>query len=79
MASSGNNKKKLAFVLGIRPDIIRASYILKYLVKEPRIETIFIWSGQHYSDNLKGIFLRELEVPHRLLNSGVVAKLIPKF
>lgn len=56
------NKKKLAFVLGIRPDIIRASLILDYLRKSKDIEVIFIWSGQHYSDNLKGIFFRELDI-----------------
>lgn len=55
-------KKKLAFVLGIRPDIIRAVLIMKYLEKEPDIETIFIWSGQHYSDNLKGVFFREFKL-----------------
>lgn len=55
-------KKKLAFVLGIRPDIIRACLMLEYLRKDKRIKTTFIWSGQHYSDNLKGIFLRELKV-----------------
>lgn len=55
-------KKKLVFVLGIRPDIIRASLILEKLENTNKIETIFIWSGQHYSDNLKGIFFRELNV-----------------
>lgn len=55
-------KKKLAFVLGIRPDIIRASLILEKLEDNDQIETTFIWSGQHYSDNLKGIFFRELNV-----------------
>ncbi len=55
------SKRKITFVLGIRPDIIRASLILKYLKSYKEIETVFIWSGQHYSDNLKGIFLRELE------------------
>lgn len=52
-------KKKLAFVLGIRPDIIRAVLIMRYLEKAKDIDVIFIWSGQHYSDNLKGIFFRE--------------------
>lgn len=56
-------KKKLAFVLGIRPDIIRAALIMKYLEKAHDIQVIFIWSGQHYSDNLKGIFFRELRMP----------------
>jgi len=55
-------KKKLAFILGIRPDIIRAVLIMKYLEKAKDIEVIFIWSGQHYSDNLKGIFFREFKM-----------------
>lgn len=55
-------KKKLVFILGIRPDIIRAALIMEYLQKTKDIEVIFIWSGQHYSDNLKGIFFRELHI-----------------
>ena len=26
------------------------------------MEMVFIWSGQHYSDNLKSIFFRELDI-----------------
>ena len=55
-------KKKLAFILGIRPDVIRAALILRRLRQYNDIETVFIWSGQHYSDNLKDIFFRELGV-----------------
>jgi UDP-N-acetylglucosamine 2-epimerase len=55
-------KKKLAFVLGIRPDIVRAVLIMRYLEKADDIEVSFIWSGQHYSDNLKGIFFREFKM-----------------
>lgn len=55
-------KKILAFVLGIRPDIIRAVLIMKYLKMAKDIKVVFIWSGQHYSDNLKGIFFRELKM-----------------
>lgn len=63
-------KKKLAFVLGIRPDIIRAALILKYLKSYKDIETVFIWSGQHYSDNLKDIFFRELNAPRPDIELG---------
>lgn len=56
-------KKKIVFLLGIRPDIIRASLILKLLKQIQTVKTVFVWSGQHYSDNLKDIFFRELEVP----------------
>ena len=55
-------KKKLAIILGIRPDVIRASLILNAIREENEFEIYFIWSGQHYSDNLKDVFFRELNV-----------------
>lgn len=65
-------KKKLAIVLGIRPDVIRASLVLNQIRKRDDIEVTFIWSGQHYSDNLKDVFFRELNVapPEIELNAG---------
>lgn len=56
-------KKKIAFILGIRPDLIRAVLIMRYLKKAKDIETIIIWSGQNYSHNLKDIFFKEFNVP----------------
>jgi UDP-N-acetylglucosamine 2-epimerase (non-hydrolysing) len=53
---------KLAFILGIRPDVIRAALILEKLRNYADIDVVFIWSGQHYSDNLKSIFFRELNI-----------------
>jgi UDP-N-acetylglucosamine 2-epimerase len=56
-------RKKLAVVLGIRPDVIRASLMLRSLKKALGSDLVFIWSGQHYSDNMKDIFFRQLDVP----------------
>ena len=82
-------KKKLAFILGIRPDVIRACCVLNALRAHKEFETVFIWSGQHYSDNLKDIFFRELNVapPDIELNvggetdaevsAGVISRLYP--
>ena len=50
-------------VLGIRPDVIRASLMIKRLKKELGSNFIFIWSGQHYSDNMKDVFFQQLDVP----------------
>jgi UDP-N-acetylglucosamine 2-epimerase (non-hydrolysing) len=61
---------RLAFVLGIRPDVIRASLILEQLRRYPDIDVTFIWSGQHYSDNLKSIFFRELDVAPAEIDLG---------
>jgi UDP-N-acetylglucosamine 2-epimerase len=83
------SKKKLAVILGIRPDVIRACLILNTIRSDPRYDVRFIWSGQHYSDNLKDIFFRELGVkpPEIELNAGgdtdaeisaaVIARLYP--
>ena len=82
-------RKRLAVVLGIRPDVIRASLILRYLREDRSVDLRFIWSGQHYSDNLKDIFFRELDVPRAdvelgvhgatdaEISAGVIARLYP--
>ena len=82
-------KKKLAIIFGIRPDVIRASIILEKLRAQTKHEIVFIWSGQHYSDNLKDIFFRDLNVaPPEIelgatgetdaeLSASVIARLYP--
>ena len=55
-------KKKIVLVLGIRPDVIRAAKVINLLREVEKIDFTFIWSGQHYSDNLKDVFFRELNV-----------------
>lgn len=52
----------LLLVLGIRPDIIRASLIIRMLRERLGEDFLFAWSGQHYSDNLRDVFFRELDV-----------------
>jgi len=79
-------RPKLALVLGIRPDIIRASLLIKELARSPEIEFVFLWSGQHYSDNLKDVFFRDLDVPRPHVELGatgandaeLVASLLPR-
>ncbi|MDO8599647.1 MAG: UDP-N-acetylglucosamine 2-epimerase [bacterium] len=61
----------LAIVLGIRPDIIRASLVLNALRAQTKHRITFIWSGQHYSDNLKDVFFRELNVAPPDMELGV--------
>lgn len=55
-------KKRLAIILGIRPDVIRAALVLEKIRSQKKHDIIFIWSGQHYSDNLKDIFFRDLNI-----------------
>jgi UDP-N-acetylglucosamine 2-epimerase (non-hydrolysing) len=61
---------RLSLVLGIRPDVIRASLIIQELTRTLGEEFEFIWSGQHYSDNLKDVFFRQLDVPRPSMELG---------
>jgi UDP-N-acetylglucosamine 2-epimerase len=56
------HKPHLCIILGIRPDVIRASIFLNLIREDSRVKVTFIWSGQHYSNNLKDIFFKELGV-----------------
>lgn len=55
--------KDIALILGIRPDVIRASKVIKLLENSNEIDFDFIWSGQHYSSNMKDVFFNQLDVP----------------
>ena len=55
--------KDIGLILGIRPDVIRASKIIKLLSESSDIDFDFIWSGQHYSENMRDVFFNQLNVP----------------
>ena len=55
--------KDIGLILGIRPDVIRASKIIKLLNNSSEIDFDFIWSGQHYSENMKDVFFNQLNTP----------------
>ena len=55
--------RHVMLILGIRPDLIRASRVLQMLKAQTDVRFTFVWSGQHYSDNLKDVFFRELDLP----------------
>jgi len=54
---------KVAVVLGIRPDFIRTSIVLRLLKEHPDVEATFLHTGQHYDYNLSDVFFDELGVP----------------
>lgn len=55
-------------IFGIRPDFIRSSLILKKLRDHPKVNLQFVYTGQHYDENLKGVFFREMDIPEPQYN-----------
>ena len=58
-----NAKPSVAFVLGIRPDLVRAAPLFSKFKEFAEFDVTFVWSGQHYSANLKDSFISELGIP----------------
>ena len=68
------SQSALVMVLGIRPDVIRSSIIIRELRFRLGEKFKLIWSGQHYSDNLKDIFFRELGLKKPEIELGIVGE-----
>ncbi|HTZ11649.1 MAG TPA: UDP-N-acetylglucosamine 2-epimerase (non-hydrolyzing) [Candidatus Margulisiibacteriota bacterium] len=54
--------RKLCFIFGTRPEIIKLSPLIK-LCRKRRVSFFCIHSGQHYSYDLDKVFFKELELP----------------
>ncbi len=61
----------LSIILGTRPEIIKL-YPLISLLKKEKINFNIIHTGQHYSNNLNNIFLKQLRIPkNKIINLKV--------
>lgn len=58
-------------IIGIRPDFIRMSEIIKGLDSAEGLEHIFIHTGQHYSYTMERVFFEELALREPDANLGV--------
>jgi UDP-N-acetylglucosamine 2-epimerase (non-hydrolysing) len=64
-------KIKIMSLLGIRPDLIRMSKLIKILDSSEVIDHVFVHTGQHYSENLDKIFYEQLNLRQPDMNLGV--------
>ncbi len=54
--------KKIAIVVGTRPDIIKLASIIK-LCEEKKLNYFILHTGQHYSYNMDKVFFEQLKLP----------------
>lgn len=55
--------KKILVIVGNRPNLIKASKLIKALKKERRIKLVCAYTGQHFNKEMKNIFFRGLDIP----------------
>lgn len=60
--------KKIVYVVGTRPEIIRSAFIIKLLSKNTKINFKLLHTGQHYDSKLNDVFFEQLKVPNPDIN-----------
>lgn len=75
-----SNKKKIVYIVGTRPEIIRSAGIIVRLKKDPEVDFKLVHTGQHYDYDMSESFFKELNLPMPDLNLKVgvgSARLMP--
>ncbi|MDD5748227.1 MAG: UDP-N-acetylglucosamine 2-epimerase (non-hydrolyzing) [Actinomycetota bacterium] len=64
-------KKKIAYIIGTRPEIIRSAIIINNLKKDPDVEFSLVHTGQHYDYLMDNVFFDELRISEANVNLGI--------
>lgn len=64
---------KLLTIIGARPQIIKSSALSRVIRTKfaDQIEEVIVHTGQHYDENMSGVFFRELAIPEPSYNLQV--------
>ncbi len=63
--------RRIAVVLGTRPEIIKLAELIRILKKKKGVKVFTVFTGQHYDFNLCRVFMEELELPKIDINLGI--------
>lgn len=63
---------KIITVVGARPQFIKAA-LVSAVFKEKKIEEVIVHTGQHYDENMSGIFFEQMGIQHPKYNLEIKA------
>lgn len=65
-----SKKKKIAIILGTRPEIIKMCSVIRELVRQ-KSDFFIVHTNQHYANNLDSIFFNQLNIPAPKYNLNI--------
>ncbi|MEQ1920989.1 MAG: UDP-N-acetylglucosamine 2-epimerase (non-hydrolyzing) [Pyrinomonadaceae bacterium] len=66
-----SHPSKILTIVGARPQFIKAAVVSRAMRAVPQLEEIIVHTGQHFDDNMSGVFFRELGIPEPRYNLGI--------
>ncbi|HVW52326.1 MAG TPA: UDP-N-acetylglucosamine 2-epimerase (non-hydrolyzing) [Trinickia sp.] len=66
--------KKVYSVVGARPQFVKAAVVAHAFARQTNVEHHLVHTGQHFDENMSGVFFNELEIPaplHQLEIGGL--------
>ena len=67
---------KIVFVVGARPNFVKAAPVIRAFKKTTDHECILLHTGQHFDDNMSKIFFQQLEIDNSDYNYFSLAPLV---
>ena len=65
------SKKRIACIVGARPNFMKMAPVLRAFEAYPNAETVLIHTGQHYDRNLSDVFFEELGIKSPDISLGI--------
>jgi UDP-GlcNAc3NAcA epimerase len=72
---TGGIKLKILSIIGARPQFVKEATIQKEINKHPDIKEVVVHTGQHYDENMSGIFFDVLNMRKPDYNLGIQSSL----
>ena len=54
---------KILNIVGARPNLMKIAPLCRAMATHPSINPVLVHTGQHYDDNLSGVFFEQLGIP----------------
>lgn len=62
---------KIVTIVGARPQFIKAAVVSRAIKKEQSIQEIIVHTGQHFDQNMSGVFFEQMHIPHYNYNLNI--------